>query len=122
MNYMSRPRRTIKEQVDDGIRHHLFGWVPRPRNGKVAKLPEGIRNRINQMLEDNVPYAAILEKLKQSGDAPLPYPISEMNLSNWYQGGYQDYLHQCLMAEALKPKTLPANPAANTFLTVPNGF
>ena len=22
----------------------------------------------------------------------LPYPISQMNLSNWYRGGYQDWL------------------------------
>ena len=91
MHYRSRPRRTIKEQVDDGIRHLLFGWVPRPRNGKVAKLPEAIRNRINLMIEDGLPYASILEKLRESSDALLPYAISEMNLSNWYRGGYQDW-------------------------------
>ncbi len=37
----------------------------------------------------------IIEKLKQSTDPPLPYPISEMNLSNWKGHGYELYLaHQ----------------------------
>jgi hypothetical protein len=68
-----------------------MGWNQHPRNGKIARLPGSIRQRINQMLDDGLPYRAIIQKLR---DQPLPYAISEMNLSNWYHGGYQDYLRQ----------------------------
>src|SRR5208283_1047623 len=77
-----------------------LGWHRHPRNGKVARLPEPTRNAINAMLEDGLPYRAILERLQHpngpplqnSSLPPLPYPLSEMNLSNWYRGGYRDWL------------------------------
>jgi hypothetical protein len=64
-----------------------------PRNGKIARLPEATRNLINQMLEDGFLYRAIIQKL-QKASPPLPYPISEMNISNWRKGGYQDWLRR----------------------------
>src|SRR5580765_8621041 len=59
----------------------------RPR-GKIANLPKVLRDRVNAMLDDGFTYGQIIEKLKQSTDPPLPYPISEMNLSNWEDHGY----------------------------------
>jgi hypothetical protein len=44
------------------------------------------------MLDDGHSYARIIEKLKQSTDPPLPFPISQMNLSHWYDTGYQAHL------------------------------
>lgn len=70
--------------------HARLGWNRHPRNGKVARLPEPLRNRVNQMLEDGLRYRDIILKLQQDGC--LPYALSEMNLSNWYRGGYQDWL------------------------------
>src|SRR5690349_8101104 len=67
-----------------------LGWHRHPRNGKVARLPEPLRNRINLRLHDGLRYRDIILKLRQ--DACLPYPLSEMNLSNWYRGGYPDWL------------------------------
>ena len=67
-----------------------LGWHRHPRNGKVARLPEPLRNRVNNMLEDGLRYRDIILKLQQDGG--LPYPLSEMNLSNWYRGGYQEWL------------------------------
>jgi len=57
------------------------------RNGKVARLPAELRNQINQMLDDGIPYKTIIERL---GDAARH--INEDNISNWRLGGYQDYL------------------------------
>src|SRR4051812_5505832 len=74
--------------------NRLLGWNQHPRNGKVARLPEPIRNRINQMLENGLPYRVIIRNLAETES--LPYPLSEMNLSNWFQGGYQDYLHRVM--------------------------
>ena len=70
--------------------HASLGWHRHPRNGKVARLPEPTRNLINVMLEDGLPYRAILDKLQHTGC--LPYPVSEMNISNWFHGGYRDWL------------------------------
>jgi hypothetical protein len=67
------------------------GYGLRPRNGKVARLPEATRNSINEMLDDGVRYRDIIDKLQRSGAGLLPYSISEMNLSNWFRGGYQEW-------------------------------
>jgi len=83
------------------------GLKNRPRNGKVARLPEPIRNQINLMLEDGLPYRAILDRLPHSTAPPLHYSLSEMNLSNWKNGGFQDWrLHRCL--EVASVATSPA--------------
>src|SRR5258708_31027387 len=70
----------------------FLGWKKRPRNGKVARLPEPLRLRINQMLDDGLRYRSILEKLRQDADNPMPYALSEMNLSNWFHGGFHGRL------------------------------
>ncbi len=72
----------------------LFRRTKHPRNGKIARLPEPTRNLINRMLDDGFRYRDIIIKLQSPGDPsipPLPYPLSEMNLSNWRKGGFQDY-------------------------------
>ena len=89
--------------------HASLGWHRHPRNGKVARLPEPARNLINVMLEDGVPYRAILDKLQRTGC--LPYPLSEMNLSNWFHGGYRDWLHnKSNIAAGLPPQFDVATP------------
>src|SRR5207248_5371002 len=58
-----------------------------------------MRNQINAKLNDGFSYPRIIEKLKHC-DPPLPYPISEMNLSRWHDRGYQRHLsHQDHLAE-----------------------
>ncbi len=64
-------------------------------NGKVARLPKVLRDQVNRMLDDGLSYKAIIEKLEQSTDPPLPYKLLEMNVSRWKDNGYQRYLrHQ----------------------------
>ena len=89
----------------------LHLWPSRP----LARLPEAIRHQINRMLDDGLPYRAILHKLQASSAVPLPYALSEMNLSNWRRGGYQEWRrHQdnqellaSLKAAALKDRSEP---------------
>src|ERR1051326_1422428 len=72
----------------------------RRSHGKIAQLPKVLRDQINTMLDDGLPYEAIIARLKRSTDPPLPYPISKMNLSRWKDKGYQEYLlHQDQLAE-----------------------
>ena len=88
----------------------LLGWHQHPRNGKIARLPEATRNQINQMLDDGLTYREIIQQLnlansstpQDSNISPLPYAISEMNLSNWYKGGFQDWRKRRLEAESQK--------------------
>jgi hypothetical protein len=64
-------------------------------NGKVARLPKVLRDQVNRMLDDGFSYKAIIEKLEQSTDPPLPYKLLEINISRWKDNGYQRYLrHQ----------------------------
>ncbi|HWX20497.1 MAG TPA: hypothetical protein VN578_11415 [Candidatus Binatia bacterium] len=57
------------------------------RNGKVARLPASLREQINRMMDDGLPYKTIIEKLGPAGQH-----LNDDNLSNWRLGGYQDYL------------------------------
>jgi len=63
----------------------------RIRNGKIARLPEPARDRVNRMIDDGFRYRDIIKALGPPGTPELPYSISEMNLSNWRKGGYRDY-------------------------------
>ena len=62
------------------------------RNGKIARLPKSTRDMINRMLDDGLPYQVIIEEIHDSTDPALQCSISLQNLTNWKQGGYQDWL------------------------------
>lgn len=64
--------------------------TPRPpatRNGKVARLPKSVRDQLNTMMQDGVPYLTIIDRLGTYGVG-----LTENNLSNWKSGGYLDWL------------------------------
>jgi hypothetical protein len=81
-----------------------FGHEPRQPagRGKIARLPDGIREQLNQRLLDGQPASLILPWL--NGLAPVKdalavhlvgEPVTAQNLSNWRVGGYQHWLrHQ----------------------------
>ncbi len=50
----------------------------RRRNGNVARLPKAVRDRINRMIEDGVPYAEIIESLGEEGKG-----LDKWNLTRW---------------------------------------
>ena len=57
----------------------------RRRNGKVARLPFALRDQINRMIDDGVPYQTIIKNLGDAGKH-----LSEQNLSMWRKGGFQE--------------------------------
>ncbi|HWW01255.1 MAG TPA: hypothetical protein VNZ64_16280 [Candidatus Acidoferrum sp.] len=60
------------------------------RNGKIARLPKETRDMLNHMLDDGLPYRVIIDELGEAGRG-----LNIQNITNWVQGGYQDYLkHQ----------------------------
>ena len=72
------------------------------RRGKIARLPQSIREQVNRRLENGVEGKQIVEwlnglpKVKAVMAAQFDgQPVNETNLSNWRLGGYQDWLeHQ----------------------------
>ena len=72
-------------------RHRIFPhspWRPgKARNGKIARLPDKLRESINLLLLDGLTYEAIIAKLGDDGKH-----LNYHNLKRWRQGGYQDWL------------------------------
>jgi hypothetical protein len=59
----------------------------RRRRGKIANLPNDVREQLNRMLRDGLPYATIIARLGQDGNGLIP-----QNLSRWRKGDHQDWL------------------------------
>ena len=72
------------------------------RNGKIARLPRNVREKLNRRLHDGESGKSLVEWLNSLPEAQEVLaeefggrPISEQNLSQWTQGGFQDWLrHQ----------------------------
>lgn len=67
------------------------------RTGKIARLPFDIRTEVNQWLRDGVPYAQIIAFLAAKGydgSTESRPTINEQNLTNWKDGGHQDWLKE----------------------------
>jgi hypothetical protein len=78
-----------------------FGHAPRlpAGRGKIARLPDDVREQLNQRLLDGHSASAILPWL--NGLAPVKEvlaaqfasePVTAQNLSNWRIGGFQHWL------------------------------
>jgi hypothetical protein len=61
----------------------------KPSNGKIARLPNALRDRICTMIRDCVPYKTIIETLGK----PVRH-ITERNFTNWKNHGYKYWLEQ----------------------------
>jgi hypothetical protein len=67
--------------------------MSRQRVGKVARLPAGVREEINRRLYDGQTGKQIIRWLKIApGDAAGLPDISDSNITQWRQGGYQEWL------------------------------
>jgi hypothetical protein len=81
------------------------------RIGKVARLPENIRNQLNEFLDDGLEYQRILDWLAQNG-----FPgFTHNNISRWKDGGYQDWLRHYSRLDELEFKLKWAAQVAKDF-------
>jgi hypothetical protein len=69
------------------------------RNGKIARLPRPVRNELNERLERSEPGPRLLEWLNALKEVKkvvkedfAGVPISKQNLSEWRQGGFEEWL------------------------------
>jgi hypothetical protein len=70
----------------------------RPR-GKIARLAPPIREKLNQLLDEGLPYADIITRL--ASEAP---GLSETNICRWYKSGYQDWRKNQLWLEQTRSR------------------
>src|SRR5438093_3219155 len=74
------------------------GMIRRPRHGKIARLPNAVRNLLNQKLRDNVAASKIAAWLQaEHGPAVKEAGLGRSirrNISAWRQGGYADWERQ----------------------------
>lgn len=68
------------------------------RNGKIARLPQSIREQINRRLQNGQPGKQIVAWLNTLPEVAAVMaaefdgqPVNEPNLSHWRLGGYQDW-------------------------------
>ena len=69
------------------------------RNGKIARLPARLRHQLNERLDQGEESPALLPWLNARPEVQAVVqehfngvPISKQNLSDWRQGGFQDWL------------------------------
>lgn len=69
------------------------------RQGKIARLPKTVRDQLNLRLDDGEPGKQLAEWLNELPETKEMLaemfggrPINEQNLTEWKQGGYQDWL------------------------------
>jgi hypothetical protein len=68
----------------------------RPRYpGKISRLPQPLRDQLNLLLRDGLPYAAIIAALGPAGKH-----LNKNNLSRWRKADHQDWLAQQHYREA----------------------
>ena len=78
---------TLTPIILEQIANHKTEPVNARRNGKIARLPKETRDMLNRMLDDGLPYRVIIDELGEAGEG-----LNAQNITNWAQGGYQDYL------------------------------
>jgi hypothetical protein len=78
-----KPKQTSDQPIQPTHQPH----AEHRRTGKVARLARAVRERVNHMLDDGVPYDTIIQKLGKHGKH-----LTVDNLSEWKQGGHRDWL------------------------------
>ena len=73
--------------------------MPHRRKGKIARIPKIIRDSLNQMILDGLPYRKIIEQLGEHGKG-----LNQQNLTNWKKGGHQDWLDQLARLDDMRSK------------------
>ncbi len=69
-------------------------------NGAVARLPKAVRDQINLMLLEGLPYLEIIRRLGDAGSSLKPAHLGE-----WKKRGYQDWFQQRQWLEHVAAKS-----------------
>ncbi len=72
-------------------------YVTSRRRSKIGRLPKPVRDKLNFMMLDGLPYHEILQTLGDDAKA-----ITENNLTRWSNTGYKDWLHHFQRLEEVR--------------------
>ena len=71
------------------------------RKGKIARLPQAVREQLNERLAEGEPGNQLVEWLNSLPEVKKVLaaefarePVNKVNLTRWKQGGYQDWALQ----------------------------
>src|SRR4051812_17800637 len=70
------------------------------RKGKIARLPKKLRDVVNLMIQDG----ATFEQIKTMLEKHDVFGLAKQNLTNWREGGYQDWLKEQERLEDMRAK------------------
>ena len=80
--------------------------VPRRPRSKIGRMPKSLRDQLNQMLQDGVPYEDIRQKLGEPGQS-----LTIDNISEWRtKGGYEDWVREQFWREEMLARTEAFSP------------
>ena len=75
----------------------------RRRAGKIARLPQHVRDEVNNLLLDGLTYEDIIARL-----GPLGEGLNKDNLSRWRKADYQDWLAEQTWLQATSSRPQPS--------------
>jgi hypothetical protein len=91
------------------------------RNGKIARLPRHLRDRLNQALYDRYTAKSLCHALNQLPEVKALMaqyfdgrPLRPQNLSEWKQGGYRDWLRHRELLEQKRELNADAKDLSDT--------
>ena len=99
------------------------------RNGKIARLPRALRDRINLALYNRYPAKDLAQALNQMPEVKAVMaqsfssrPLRPQNISEWKQGGYRDWLHHRQILEQQSELAADAKDLSDTANGLPDSL
>jgi hypothetical protein len=85
----TQPKLHSADTYTSNLLPEILRFKPRRRyrTDKIARLPQSVRDSINHLLDEGLPYKQIIQNLGPHGKG-----LTKQNLSRWKQGPYQEYL------------------------------
>src|SRR5439155_6975694 len=80
------------------------------RNGNIARLPKAVRDQVNHIIQDGVPYAVIIERIGEHGKGLCP-----SNFTHWKDGRYKNWLLEQTWLADTRAKQESASDVAGDF-------
>ena len=95
----SRSKKTLPPSPASQPAQKLADDLDWRRNGNIARLPKPLRDKVNSMILNGVPYPAIIQSLGDTGKH-----LNCMNLTRWRKGGYKDWLAEQTFIERTRAR------------------
>ncbi|HSY42931.1 MAG TPA: hypothetical protein VK811_03410, partial [Candidatus Acidoferrum sp.] len=116
-------------ELNSKVESSPFDNLPYNRNGKIARLPRALRDRINLALYNRYPAKDLAHALNQMPEVKAVLaqyfdgkPLRPQNISEWKQGGYRDWLHHRQILEQQSELTANAKDLSDTANGLPESL